>query len=102
MASTRRRPSAAAPTPATLLAGDSWSYRLIAGADSAAADPLAVKRGASDVTLAAGKLIRTGTGDIRIASGGDIKLADNKSAIYTAGRAGRSGERLYQPRPSGR
>lgn len=73
-------------TPATVLASDSWAYRLIAGADSAGADPLAVKAGTGDVTLAAGKLVRTGTGDIRIASGRDIKFADNRAAIYTAGR----------------
>ena len=77
--------------PATLRADDSWSddswsYRLVAGADSAAANPLAVQPGNKDFTLAAGKLIRTGTGDIRIASGNDIKLADNKAVIYSAGR----------------
>lgn len=79
--------SATTPSPATLQAGESWSYRLIAGADEAAANPLAVKAGGHDVTLAAGKLIRTGTGDVRIASGRDIVLADKQSAIYTAGRA---------------
>lgn len=79
-------PFSSSTTPATLLAGDSWSYRLIAGADASAADPLAVKPGSGDVTLKAGKLVRTGTGDIRIASGRNIILADNKSAIYTAGR----------------
>jgi filamentous hemagglutinin len=73
-------------TPATLLAGDSWGYRLVAGADIDAADPMAVKAGVGDVTVAAGKLVRTGTGDIRIAAGHDIKLLDGKSAIYTAGR----------------
>ncbi|MBT9571373.1 MAG: filamentous hemagglutinin, partial [Pseudomonas umsongensis] len=72
-------------TPATLVAGDSWTYRLVAGADSAAANPLAVAA-ARNFTLAAGKLIRTGTGDIRIAAGQDIKLASNTSVIYTAGR----------------
>lgn len=72
-------------TPATLVAGDSWAYRLVAGADSAAANPLAVAA-AKNFTLAAGKLIRTGTGDIRIAAGQDIKLAANTSVIYTAGR----------------
>lgn len=77
---------ASKPLPATLLSGDSWSYRLVAGADKDAADPLAVKKGNYDVTLAAGKLVRTGKGDIHIASGGNIKLADSKSAIYTAGR----------------
>ncbi|WON75057.1 filamentous haemagglutinin family protein [Nitrosospira sp. Is2] len=79
-------PFSSGTTPATLLEGDSWGYRLVAGADADAADPLAVKAGSGDITLAAGKLVRTGTGDIRLAAGGDIKLADNKSAIYTAGR----------------
>ncbi|WP_097066645.1 filamentous haemagglutinin family protein [Nitrosovibrio sp. Nv4] len=73
-------------TPATLLAGDSWGYRLVAGADIDAADPMAVKAGVGDVAVAAGKLVRTGTGDIRITAGHDIKLLDGKSAIYTAGR----------------
>lgn len=31
-------------------------------------------------------LVRTGAGDIRIASGGDVKLAAGSSVIYTAGR----------------
>jgi len=79
-------PFSSGSMPATLLAGDSWSYRLIAGADTNAADPLAAMSGSADMTLAAGKLVRTGTGDIRIASGHDIKLIDSKSAIYTAGR----------------
>lgn len=80
-------PFVSGTTPATLLAGDSWSYRLAAGADTTAADPLGIFTDTlADVTLAAGKLVRTGTGDIRIASGHDIKLADNKSVIYSAGR----------------
>ncbi|MGB9128844.1 MAG: filamentous hemagglutinin family protein [Thiobacillus sp.] len=76
----------ASSTPATLRSDASWSYRLIGGADSAAADPLAVKAVDKDVTLAAGKLIRTGTGDIDIAAGRNIVLADAGAAIYTAGR----------------
>ena len=79
-------PFSSGTIPAALVEGDSWGYRLVAGADADAADPLAVKAGSGDITLAAGKLVRTGTGDIRLAAGGDIKLADNKSAIYTAGR----------------
>lgn len=82
---------ASGSSPATLLAHESWAYRLVAGAERAAADPMAVTRGAdgqSDVVLAAGKLIRTGTGDIHIASGNDIRLADDKAVIYTAGRLG--------------
>jgi hypothetical protein len=81
--------NATSPSPATVLADESWSYRLVAGADANAASPLAVIRNTSggNVTLAAGKLIRTGTGDIQVRAGGNIALADNKSAIYTAGRA---------------
>ncbi|MDP3220829.1 MAG: filamentous hemagglutinin family protein [Deltaproteobacteria bacterium] len=77
------------PVPATVRTDESWSYRLVAGADAGAANPLAVMRNANggNVTLAAGKLIRTGTGDIQVRAGGNIALADNKSAIYSAGRA---------------
>lgn len=78
--------SASSPSPATLRSGDSWSLRLVAGADAGAADPLAVIAGSSDLTLAAGKRVRTGTGSIEIASGRDIVLADNRSVIHTAGR----------------
>lgn len=83
--------SATSPVPATLLAdGNAWSYRLVGGADMLAADPLATLRAAAgqgDVELAAGKLVRTGTGDIRVAAGGNIELKDDKSVIYTAGRS---------------
>ncbi|WP_025041352.1 filamentous haemagglutinin family protein [Nitrosospira briensis] len=79
-------PFSSGMTPATLLTGNSWGYRLVGGADAGAADPLAVRAGSGDITLAAGKLIRTGTGDIRMSAGRDIKLADSKAAIYTAGR----------------
>ncbi|MDP3138695.1 MAG: filamentous hemagglutinin family protein [Burkholderiaceae bacterium] len=77
------------PVPATVRTDESWSYRLVAGADAGAANPLAVVRNANggNVTLAAGKLIRTGTGDIQVRAGGNIALANNKSAIYSAGRA---------------
>jgi filamentous hemagglutinin len=90
-------PFSSGTTPATLLSGDSWSYRLVAGADSAAADPLAVKSGSKDFTLAAGKLIRTGTGDIRIASGRNITLADTKAVIYSAGRSAGGVSGFTQP-----
>lgn len=82
-----------AATTGTLQAGDSWSYRLIAGADLAAADPMATNPGTGNFELKAGKLIRTGTGDIRIAAGGDFDLGkaaagtpnSQNSVIYTAG-----------------
>jgi hypothetical protein len=106
---------------ATLLGGSSTSYRLVAGADFAAIDPLtvvaasaaaggveldghfAVKDTAStdangnainqvtnpraSKTLLFPTLIRTGMGDIEIASAGDIDWLDSAApaAIYTAG-----------------
>ena len=64
-----------------------WTYRLVAGADGGAADPLAIRHGASgNLKLAADKLLRTGRGDIEIAAAGDIELG-NGAAIYTAGYA---------------
>jgi filamentous hemagglutinin len=82
-------PFSTGTTPATLRTDNSWAYRLVAGADQGAANPLSVIRNESggNVTLAAGKLIRTGTGDIRVAAGGNIELKDNKAVIYSAGRA---------------
>lgn len=77
-----------ATTAGTLgTSADGWSYRLVAGADLDAADALAVSRSSTaNLNLAAGKLVRTGTGDIDMASGGNITLASNTSAVYTAGR----------------
>ncbi|MEQ1592642.1 MAG: filamentous hemagglutinin family protein [Thiobacillaceae bacterium] len=83
-------------TGSTLDAGESWSYRLAAGADLSAADPLAVQNnldaGTGDFVLKGGKLIRTGTGSIQIAAGGDVRIGaadgsyNRASVIYTAGR----------------
>ncbi|KAB2322282.1 filamentous hemagglutinin N-terminal domain-containing protein [Betaproteobacteria bacterium SCN1] len=73
------------PVPATMLADRAWSYRLVAGADAGAADPLAAGH-AGDVGLAAGKLVRTGAGSIDVAAGRDISLADASAALYSAGR----------------
>ncbi|MBW8372218.1 MAG: filamentous hemagglutinin family protein [Thiobacillus sp.] len=83
-----------AATTGTLQAGDSWSYRLVAGADHVAANPMATWANAGNFELKAGKLVRTGTGDIRIAAGGDFDLGkaatadapnSQDSVIYTAG-----------------
>lgn len=65
----------------------SWSYRLVAGADTGAASATAVKAAASggNLDIAGGKLVRTGTGDITLAAQGNVKLAD-KAVVYTAGR----------------
>lgn len=66
--------------------GDSWSFRLVAGADSAQASPLATKVDASkgSIFVGANRLVRTGTGSIDMAASKDIKLFD-RAAVYTAG-----------------
>ncbi|MDD4880164.1 MAG: filamentous hemagglutinin family protein, partial [Gallionellaceae bacterium] len=94
-------------TGTTLDGGDSWSYRLVAGADLAAADLMAVRRhvdpATGDFVLKGGKLVRTGTGAIQIAAAGDIEIGlsyspydasakenasyNKASVIYSAGRA---------------
>jgi filamentous hemagglutinin family protein len=62
-----------------------WSYRLVAGAASGAADPLATQPDVlADLNVAAGKLVRSGTGDIDAVAAGDVILADG-AALYTAG-----------------
>jgi filamentous hemagglutinin len=76
-----------AATTGTLQGIESWSYRLVAGADTSRADPNAVQSGTGDVVLAENKLVRTGTGFIDVAAGNDIKLASEGSVIYTAGHA---------------
>jgi filamentous hemagglutinin family protein len=86
----------------------SWSYRLVGGADFAAANPLSViasttTKGNFSLAFARATgttndqpvaLIRTGTGRIDIASGRDIVLGSTTSSsklfgaeVYTAGRA---------------
>lgn len=77
-----------------LLAEHSWSYRLVAGADSQSANllntnlsPLVNGNSATgNLILANDKVIRTGTGFIDIATGGDLRLSNQASVIYTAGR----------------
>lgn len=82
-----------AGTTSAMGVGDSWSYRLIAGADANAANPMTVNgNGVGDFAINENKLIRTGTGNIEIAAAGDFDLGkssggDNKqtAVIYTAG-----------------
>lgn len=74
-------------TAGNLIEGDSASLRLTGGADLGAANPLAVSPGAGDVFIAADTRVRTGTGRIDVAAGGDIRLESESSALYTAGRA---------------
>ena len=93
-----------------VLAGDSWSMRLVAGADASSASPIqtiqllpgALAQGS--ITLAAGTapgvtslpfpiitsfgeptVIRTGNGDIDIHAAGDLEFGNQYANIYTAG-----------------
>ena len=79
-------------------AGESWSYRLTAGADLSSASSLAVVDDPSGGSLFLGSAsngfgfgtptqtaIRAGTGNIDIAAAGDVKLANDSSVIYTMG-----------------
>ncbi|MBI5462534.1 MAG: filamentous hemagglutinin family protein [Gammaproteobacteria bacterium] len=84
-----------------VLPGASWSYRLVAGADQASADVLAVHAlddlpNGGDFKLANGtysaiapqtRVVRTGTGDIDIAAAQDFILGNAASVVYTAGEA---------------
>jgi filamentous hemagglutinin family protein len=87
-------------TSSTLKQGSSWSYRLVAGADPTAANVMAadnaVASGTGNVLLVAGttvgttihmEQVRTGTGFIDIAAGGNLTLGNTDSVIYTAGVA---------------
>ena len=76
---------------------ESWSYRLVSGADLAAADPLAVRDAATlgdsgHVLLGANRIVRTGAGDIDLATGGDLRMAASTSVIYTAGVGNQPGD----------
>ncbi|WP_028161961.1 filamentous haemagglutinin family protein [Bradyrhizobium elkanii] len=74
----------------------SWDLRLVSGADLTSASALAVAplaalpSGSGSLIVgdaAAGKVVRTGTGDIDVVAGRDLVLAHNESVVYTAGRA---------------
>ncbi len=82
---------------------DSWSYRLIAGSDFNAADPLglldvsALTGRTGNFEIAAGivsptnstpRMVRTGTGSIEVAAAGNISFGNQASVLYTAGIVG--------------
>lgn len=77
-----------------LQSGASWSLKLVAGADTNAADSLALQTPSAltapavkgDLKLAENVKLRTGTGDVVAHSARDIVLANANSVIYTAGR----------------
>lgn len=86
---------------------NSWSYRLIAGADQGSADLLAVGNNEeADVTITAGTvlssttnpstyhMVRTGNGSIEVAAAGDFILGNQASVLYTAGVNSNSGYKV--------
>lgn len=65
--------------------GESWRYRLVAGADAGSADVLATTaHAAGDILLANNAKVRTGSGDIELAAARHIDVG-TAAAIYTAG-----------------
>jgi len=70
--------------------GPSWSYTLVSGSALVAADCRQLQSqsaltGQGNFTLASNNYIRTGSGDITIAVGGNLTLGNQLSTIYTAG-----------------
>ncbi|MGJ7543229.1 filamentous haemagglutinin family protein [Variovorax sp. LT1R16] len=81
----------------------SWNLRLVSGADLSSVDALAtqalgalapdvgtIRVGTADTAPGvggAGKLVRTGSGDLTVRAGRDMVLAHKESVLYTAGRA---------------
>ena len=88
------RPASDALTEPTEIKFDpAWSYRLVAGASTAAANPLATLAGAAgNLTVAPTKLIRTTSGSIELAASRDIVLAGGgatraqQAVVYVAGK----------------
>ena len=83
--------TANAPGPSNL----SGSLSFVAGADGASANPLAVlpaSASTASLILAAGSIVRTGTGNINLAAAGNVEFdADAKqfgATVYTAGLNG--------------
>ncbi|OQW78620.1 MAG: hypothetical protein BVN35_02865 [Proteobacteria bacterium ST_bin11] len=68
-----------------LQGGESWSFNIVAGADSGSADLNSVGN-AGDLSIGADTVVRTGTGDIQLSAGGDMRFASNTSSVYSGGR----------------
>lgn len=78
--------------------GDSWSYNLIAGADTTSANAMATKSstdvgsvfingGPDGYSTGNFTVVRTGTGSIDVAAARNIELNTDAAMIYTAGEA---------------
>lgn len=75
---------------AALTNGDSWSYRLVGGADLDAANVMHTVKSATvgDIVVAGNKMVRTGTGSIEMSAGRDIVLntaSNTPAVVYVAG-----------------
>lgn len=68
---------------------NTFDYRLVAGADYSAANIMETVAGRGNFTLGANKIIRTGTGDINIAAGGNVTMGNN-ATIYTMGQVAKN------------
>jgi filamentous hemagglutinin len=67
----------------------SASIRLVAGADQASPDPLEIIAGSNaDLTIAAGSVVQTTTGDLDLVASRDVIFAGPGAAAYTAGLPG--------------
>lgn len=67
---------------------NTWSYRLIAGADASSINPEAVTIGNGNIVVRDNKFVRTGTGFIHAIAGDNIQLGTEDgagAAIYTEG-----------------
>ncbi len=76
------------------LSGESWAYRINAGADITAANQLQTlnyQQNTGNLVIASDTKLRTGSGDLDIAISGDLKLTDQTSVIYTFGQAQSNG-----------
>jgi len=65
--------------------GESWSYNLVAGADTSSADINASTQ-SGNLVIGSNTVIRTGSGDMQLTAGGDITFTSASSSVYNAGR----------------
>ena len=73
------------------IAGPSYGYAFVAGADARSADPLATTHGVGNVTIGPATRIRTGSGDVDIRAGGSLVFAGADSHLYTGGETDGNG-----------
>ena len=75
--------------------GQSWSFQLVSGADQTSADKLSTvaltsaqilaNPTANDLTINSNVSVHTGTGDIKMATAGNLVFTDQTSTVYSAG-----------------